>query len=123
VMNSRRLMPIPSLAEAHIQNDSTQKTYGFQEPPSLDRATAAFLTCRVQIARRRPLMKKLLQVAFCATSLETTCEAFAYSVQRRVIPVRENRVIAGIDHSGWPTSLNAAMNKSPQTAIIAIISN
>jgi hypothetical protein len=28
VMNSRRLMPIPSLAEAHIQNDSTQKTYG-----------------------------------------------------------------------------------------------
>ena len=36
--------------------------------------------------------------------------------------VSENRVIAGIDHSGWPT-LNAAMNKSPHMAIIAIVSN
>jgi hypothetical protein len=122
-MNSRRLMPIPSLAEADIQNDSTQKTYGISVAAIPGSRCRWFLTCRVQIARRRPLMKKLLQVAFCATSLETACEAFAYSVQRRVIPVRENKVIAGIDHSGWPTSLNAAMNKSPQTAIIAIISN
>jgi hypothetical protein len=38
------------------------------------------------------------------------------------MPVRENRIIAGIDHSGRPT-LNAAMNKSPHMAIIAIISN
>ena len=36
--------------------------------------------------------------------------------------VSENRVIAGMDHSGWPT-LNAAMNKSPHMAIIAIVSN
>jgi hypothetical protein len=38
------------------------------------------------------------------------------------MPVSENRVIAGMDHSGWPT-LNAAMNRSPHMAIIAIVSN
>jgi hypothetical protein len=47
-MNSRRLMPISSLAEAHIQNDSTQKTYGIQEPLSLDRAAAGFLASRAK---------------------------------------------------------------------------
>ena len=34
------------------------------------------------------------------------------SPQRRPIPVRENRVIAGIAHDRWSRSLNAAMNKT-----------
>jgi hypothetical protein len=41
------------------------------------------------------------------------------SPQRRPIPVRENRVIAGIAHDRWSRSLNAAMNKTTHIEIIA----
>jgi hypothetical protein len=43
------------------------------------------------------------------------------SAERRAIPVRENRVIAGIAHNRLP-SLNATMNKSPHIETIANIS-
>ena len=35
------------------------------------------------------------------------------------MPVRANRVIAGIAHDRWPRSLNAAMNKTAHIEIIA----
>jgi hypothetical protein len=41
------------------------------------------------------------------------------SPPRKLMPVRANRVIAGIAHDRWPRSLNATMNKTAHIEIIA----
>jgi hypothetical protein len=43
-------------------------------------------------------------------------------MQKRVSPATANRVIAGIDHSGRPTSLIAALNNSTHIDAIVRIS-
>jgi hypothetical protein len=79
----------------------------------------AFIRSRKQQASS---LSKRPQVASRVTSLKWLSALANGSVQSSVTPARANKIMAGTDHSGTPTSLIAAMNNSPHTDMIVRIS-